>query len=386
MKKKLIFIVCIVLICIFAFCGRKQQVEETTAPNNKSEKKEEIKRGPVTMLVLGDNLFHMPVVNSGRKDDGTYEYSHLYEHFQPEISETDIAVIGQETVFGGEKYGYSGYPLFNSPEGVGVTLAKEGFDVVLHASNHALDKWAEGLENTMEFWKQYPEVTTLGINESFEDRESVDIMEKNGIKLALLNYTYDTNGLRPVAGKEYIVNYIDRDKIKKDIEYSEENADITVAFMHWGIDNAVSATNEQKDLAKYMCSLGADLIVGSHPHVLQGAEWIESDNGNRAFVYYSLGNYVSRQIELKNLLGGIASVTIDDTDGKVRVTKATVIPHVTHYNAGSNEFDVYPLSDYTDEMAALHGVARYDGRVTMERLGDILDRAFEGYDINIIEK
>ena len=158
----------------------------------------------IGIVAVGDNLLHMPVVNSGKTADGRYEYSHIFKDLQPVFSEADIAVIGQESVFAGDDVGYSGYPLFNSPSDMGRTLAKEGFDVVLHASNHVLDKWAKGVEATLEFWKEYPEVTVLGINESQQKQDTVNIIERKGAKLALLNYTYGMNGFQLPADKKYL--------------------------------------------------------------------------------------------------------------------------------------------------------------------------------------
>ena len=166
---KIIAVLLLIIIVLIAACGKddgKNKQASVTAEPEKPEINETI-----SIMTLGDNLLHMPVVNSGKKKDGTYEYSHLFEKLQPEIENADLAVIGQETVFGGEKLGYSGYPLFNSPSDMGVSLVEEGFDVVLHASNHVLDKSASGIENTLEFWEDYPEVTVLGINSSEEEQE-----------------------------------------------------------------------------------------------------------------------------------------------------------------------------------------------------------------------
>lgn len=378
MKKYICFLFCL----FFAFLLSSCRDAETVKVNTNAEQKE--KTGLVTLVALGDNLMHMPVINSGRLSDGSYDYSHLYERLQPMISNTDIAVIGQETVFAGEHLGYSGYPLFNSPADVGRTLVKEGFDVVLHASNHALDKWASGIESTLDFWEDYPEVTVLGINRTEEEKNTVDIVEKNGIRIAMLNYTYGTNGLLPPKGKEYIVNYIDRQNIEKDLKYAEENADFTIAFMHWGEENSIRVSGEQKELARLMCGWGADLIVGSHPHVMQGAEWIESDNSNRAFVYYSLGNYVSRQLKAANLLGAVACVSIGFNNGNAEILKAKVLPVVTHYDNTYTSFSVYPLREYTDDIAVYHGVSSHDGAVSKKRFTDLTEEIFKDYDRSVL--
>jgi len=338
----------------------------------------------ISIVTLGDNLLHMPVINSGKQSDGTYDFSHLFEKLQPKIKEADIAVIGQETVFGGEDKGYSGYPLFNSPSDMGKTLVNEGFDVVLHASNHILDKGVSGVENTLEFWENYPEVKVLGINKSQEEKETVEVIEVKGAKLALLNYTYGTNGLMLPSDKKYLVNYIDENKIYTDSAYAEENADFTIAFMHWGTEYSIKPDSFQKELAKKMCEWGVDLIIGSHPHVIEPVEWIEAENKNRMLVYYSLGNFVSRQKEARNLLGAMADVTLKYDGENVTINNYKFVPIVTHYDRTYTKFAVYPLYSYTNELAALHGIALHDGAASVERWEKMINETFDGYDTECI--
>ena len=339
----------------------------------------------ITIMALGDNLLHMPVINSGRKADGTFDYTHLFDKLQPEIRDTDISVIGQETVFAGKELGYSGYPLFNSPSDMGKTLVNEGFDVVLHASNHVMDKYAAGIEKTLEFWADYPDVTVLGINRSDIDKYTVDIKEVKGAKIAMLNYTYGTNGINVPADKEYLVNLIDEEKIQADAAYAEDNADFTVAFMHWGTEYSVTPDQQQKDLAEKMCQWGVDLIIGSHPHVIEPVEWITSENGNEMLVYYSLGNFVSRQLEARNLLGGVANVSLNYDGEKVVISDYSFMPIVTHYDTTYTQFDVYPLKEYSNDIAPYHGVASHDGAVSVERFRNMVDETFEGYDVSVLD-
>ncbi len=371
MKKVLPII--LILMLVVSGCGKNSETEPANTEKS-------VINETISIVAVGDNLLHMPVVNSGKKADGTYEYSHIFEKLQPLFKNADIAVIGQETVFGGEHLGYSGYPLFNSPSDMGKTLVNEGFDIVLHASNHVMDKWAEGIENTLKFWEAYPQVTVLGINKSEEEKQKVDIIEVKGAKLAVLNYTYGTNGLTLPSDKEYLVNYIDNEKIKKDTEFGEANADFTIAFMHWGTEYSMAPDESQKALCKDMCDWGVDLIIGAHPHVIEPVEWYRSENGNEMLVYYSLGNYVSRQLEAKNLLGGLANVELKFNGERVYIHDYTFMPIVTHYNTQFSGFGVYPLKNYTDALAAGHGVASRDGAVSVQRFRSIVEGVFEGYD------
>lgn len=332
----------------------------------------------VTLVMVGDNLLHTPLIRNAETEDGTLNFDSLYEEMLPYFQEADLSVIVQETVLGGKELGYSGYPMFNSPQEVGDSIVKAGFDIVLHATNHTLDKGARGVENTLNFWKKYPEVTVLGINESFDEQNSITYLEKNGIKFALLNYTDSTNGIPKPSGKEYLVNTVDEEKIKRDLLIAEENAAFTIVFMHWGTEYALSENQFQTNLATLMCENGADLIMGSHPHVIEPVKWVESENGNKALVFYSLGNYVSRQKEANNLLGALATVKIcRESADNVYIKESSIMPTVTHYNVSSRGFRVYPLKNYTDELASQHGVAQYDGAVSVERFRNTFDSVFK---------
>ena len=372
MNKKSFLCAVITIVLLFSGCAG-DNVPASTEPVVIDE--------TISIVTLGDNLLHMPVVNSGRKEDGSYEYSHIFANLQPEIKNADIAVIGQETIFGGEQFGYSGYPLFNSPSDMGVSLVNEGFDVVLHASNHVLDKGAKGVENTLEFWKNYPDIAVLGINNSQAEKDTVCIKEVKGAKIAFLNYTYSANGFLPPSDKEYLINLIDEEKIQKDATYAEQNSDFTIAFMHWGTEYSTKPDDFQKDLANKMCEWGVDLIVGSHPHVIEPAEWIQSPNGNKMFVYYSLGNFVSRQLKPINLLGGIADVKLHYDGEKVTLKQNNFVPIVTHYDTTHSKFAVYKLKDYTRELGSKHGL----GGTGSENWRNMVDKVFENYDKTVLD-
>ena len=374
--KKTTRLITILFVCSLLLCSCK------SVPTQSEPK--EVKTEEITLVAFGDNLLHMPVVNSGKQEDGTYNYSHLFTHLQPKIKNADIAVMGQETIFGGAELGYSGYPLFNSPSDMGDSLVTEGFDVILHASNHVLDKGVRGIENTLAFWKQYPDVAILGINESVEKQSEVYIKDIKGTKIAMLNYTYGANGFMPPAGKEYLIKFINEEKIQKDATLAENNADFTVAFLHWGTEYSIIPTTAQKELAQKMCAWGVDLIIGAHPHVIEPVEWIKADNGNSCLVYYSLGNFVSRQKETRNVLGAMADVTLTVSGDTVTISDAAFVPVVTHYNSTSTEFAVYPLSEYTDDLAAAHGLRNYVGPVTIDFWKQTVEKVFDGYNMNFV--
>ena len=180
--------------------------------------------------------------------------------------------------------------------------------------------------------------------------------------------------------KEYLVELIDEDNIERDAKYAEENADFTIAFMHWGVEYSTSPSEEQRELAEKMADWGVDLIIGAHPHVVEPVEWIKTDKGNEVLVYYSLGNFLSRQTDIINLLGGMAKVTLKSENGKVSIDDYSFMPVATYYNYGCSKFKIYPLNEFTDEVASTHGIG-----ATKEKFTSLLDDIFDGYDKEIIE-
>lgn len=322
----------------------------------------------VTLLAVGDNLIHTEVVMSGLQEDGTYQYDFLYSNLKDQISTADIAVINQETILGGSDFAYSGYPNFNSPTEIGDAIINTGFDVVLQATNHTLDMGYQGVKNTLSYWAKHPAVTVLGINKSQKAKAKVPIIEKNGIKLALLNYTYGLNGYSLPKNKPYLVDMLDKKQMKEDILFAEKNADFTIVFPHWGSEYVYKPVAMQKELTEFFYEQGVDLVIGSHPHVLEPVEWIETEKNHRMLVYYSLGNFMSYQKEAPRMLGGMAEVTITKDQSGTYISDAGITPLVTHYENGPADFNygIYKLSDYTPALAKRHGVSdiAHEGALT----------------------
>ncbi|MGN0165441.1 MAG: CapA family protein [Lachnospiraceae bacterium] len=355
-----------------------------------------------TLIAVGDDLVHTGVYQAGLQSDGTHDYSCLFANVAPYISDADIKVINQETIFGGDEKGLSSYPSFNSPEAIGDSLVDAGFNVVLHASNHALDMGLDGLLNSVTFWKtEHPEVTMIGIYETAEEQSQIKVIEVNGIKFALLNYTYSHNWetlsqsaeghLNMLCDYDPDTRYIDFNTINpqviSDIQQAETLADFTIVFPHWGTEYVMGSTTQQTTFAKQMTEAGADLIVGTHPHVIEPVEWVEADNGNRALCYYSLGNFTSTQDELERILGGMAKLTIiqDETGTYIDEESIKAIPLVTHYvypgwNGATVVDSTYLLRDYTEDMAASHGLLNRKGiTVTRDKLLTLAQDTFGEY-------
>ena len=320
------------------------------------------------IVMAGDVLMHQSVIDSGKKEDKTYNFDHLFAHVAEFISQADLAMINQETILGGPSFGYTGYPSFNSPYEVGDAEVKAGFDVLLLGTNHAYDKGEQGILNCLEYLDTtHPSVGYVGINRSQEEQDTtIYTYEANGITVAILNYTYGHNGVTLPEDKKYLVNEMDEDKIRSDIRKAEEIAEFTIVCPHWGTEFKLTPDKKQEELAQIFLEEGVDLVLGTHPHVIEPIEWLTHENGNEMLVYYSIGNFVNGTTSTGNgvanrMVGGLADITIgrNKDSGEVEILKYGAVPVVCHVGEGT-EYTVYFLEDYTEEMASENGIISQD--------------------------
>ena len=328
---------------------------------------------PVTtsasIVAVGDNLLHDVVIAAGLQPDGTYNFDSFYTPIRSDVENADLAIINQETILGGAELGYSGYPCFNSPQEMGDTLVRMGFDVVQQASNHSMDKGAKGIRNAMAYWQQnHPEIVTLGLNETAEAQQNnIAVVEKNGIKFALLNYTYGLNGIPLPDDQPYLVNLLDQELMASHIAKAKTLADVVIVLPHWGTEYVYEPDSLQQEMTQFFAEQGVDIVIGTHPHVVQPMEWVDRPDGQKMLVYYSLGNLISCQDRTPRMLGGMARITVEKTGEEISITHAGITPLVTHYQNSSDwNFTVYKLSDYTEELAAKHGMRRHDSSFSIE--------------------
>ncbi|MBE6816806.1 MAG: CapA family protein [Ruminococcaceae bacterium] len=308
----------------------------------------------VTMVAVGDNLIHNTLIDAGKQDDGSLDYNSFYEEIKQYIEPADIAIINQETMLGGKDFEYSGYPMFNTPWEVGDAARAAGFDVFTCATNHAMDVGSAGILKELEYFKKHPEVLAVGTNESEAEQNTIDYYEKNGINFAFLNYTYGTNGISLPADKPYVVNMLKKEKVEKDIKEARRHADVVVVLPHWGTENSHEVNEQQKEYVKLFSSLGVDIVIGTHHHVLQPVEWVtNAETGKKMLVYYSIGNFISHQVNRNQMVGGMAEITVERKDGAITITNAKITPVIDYYKhtAGGYKFRVYRLSDYNDDLA-----------------------------------
>lgn len=323
-----------------------------------------------TILAVGDNLIHDTLYKSGMRDDGTRDYSGFYANVKADVQAADLAIINQETILGGDVRELSGYPMFNSPQEIGDAAIDAGFDVFTCATNHAMDVYEKGIFAELDYFRtKHPGIIYVGLNASEEEYNTVKYVDVNNIRFALLNYTYGTNGIPLPSDKPWIVNMLDRkEKITSDITTARANADVVIVFPHWGIEYSMKASEEQREYVKFFSDLGADIIIGCHPHVIQPVEWyVNETTGRETLVYYSMGNFISHQHDPADLLGGMVKLTVHKENGRISILAPKLEPLITYYTSTGNgySFTTYKLSDYTDELASRHSShTKYGNNVT----------------------
>ena len=266
----------------------------------------------VSVIAVGDNLIHSSVYKDANKHanyDG-YDFKPMYELIKPISSKYDIAYYNQESILGGTDLGLNDYPTFNSPQETGDAMIDAGFNLVSLATNHTMDSGERAVLASRSYWNSKKDVLAVGSYSSFEERNKIDIREANDIKYTMLNYTYGTNGMPVPSGKEYLVNVWPTDidninnpatdskyqeykkTVKEDVERVRDKVDLLIVAMHWGVEYTHEPTEYEKDMASYLSSLGVDVIIGTHPHVIQPVTFVDD-----TLVIYSLGNFISAQYQ-----------------------------------------------------------------------------------------
>ena len=346
----------------------------------------------VSFSVTGDNLIHSSIYKQAQDrsenagDPDSYDFTYAYENIVPLIESADIAVINQETLICNDIFPPSTYPMFNSPTELGDHMLKIGFDVFTIANNHTLDKGTDGLSACLDYWDSRPEAVVCGAYRDEADFNTIRTLESGGITFSFLSYTESLNGLSLPAGSPLIIGMTqDTDLICEQIKQAKEISDVCVVALHWGVENSDIISDYQRYTASILAEAGADIIIGNHPHVLRGIEEIERSDGSYTLCAYSLGNFISAQSVGQNLIGGILQFDVSlyvGNDPEISRDPAfeniRLVPIVTHYDGSYHDVRLYPLSEYSRELADSHGVK------TMSKFG--YDYIFEVLKRNIDEE
>ena len=250
-----------------------------------------------TLCFVGDLMCHSTQFNYARVDADSFDFTGVFSEVKKYLTEPDLTIGNLETVVAGNKTGYSGYPYFNAPDDFIYALKESGFNLLTTANNHALDQGWDGIKRTIDVLNKY-KIHRTGTFISQEDRDSIRIFLINSIKIAILAYTENTNGIAAPKDKDFMINIIDEDVIKKDIEKARnKNSDIVLVYLHYGPEYNREPSDYQKEIVQKIIDLGADIIIGGHPHVIEPTMFFKTDltNIDSGFVAYSMGNFVSNQ-------------------------------------------------------------------------------------------
>ena len=343
-----LFLFLILCLCIFFLSGKDKAIEvpKENIPNVEVKDDEKFpKVYEVKMIMVGDALIHDRLYNTVRNEDGSYDFKPTIQYIKPIITKYDLKYYNQETILGGAELGYSSYPQFNSPNEVGDAFLDAGFNLVSLATNHTMDKGERGVLNSVNYWKSKKNVVYSGQWSSWDERNEVHVYDINGISYAFFSYTTWTNGLETPNGKEYLNNVYSDEKAANDISKIRDLVDVVIVAMHWGTEYSLDVSSSQQYIANYLAGLGVDLIIGSHPHVVEPVEYI---NNGKTFVIYSLGNFLSAQYGIDRLTGLMVEVTIKkvvDVDGTITVSIESPKAELTYTQTNDyTKYRVYPYS------------------------------------------
>ncbi|WP_304130720.1 CapA family protein [Ignavibacterium album] len=303
------------------------------------------------IAVVGDLMCHSPQFQYAMITKDSFDFNPVYRYIKSYLEDADLTLGNLETVIGKKGSTYSGYPRFKSPQEYISALAQNGFDFLCFANNHTLDQGERGVLTTIEYLKQ----NNLGYTGAFtsdDDRDSVRIFNINGIKIALLAYSYGTNGSLIPKGKNYLINLIDYDLIQKDIlKAREKNAEIVLVNFHFGNEYQRFPSDYQKEVVKRTIELGADLITASHPHVIQPVDFFKTNNEtlDTGVIAYSLGNFFSNQRKRYTDAGVIIYLNLEKniTNNQIRLKSVEYLPTWVFKGKTErgNEFLIFPAEE-----------------------------------------
>lgn len=388
-KILLIFITLLILILGIVLIVNKINKKDKEVNNKEiiASKEEKYK---LSLIMAGDMLVHDKIYNEARKNanNNGYDFKPMLTYIKDIVKDYDLAYYNQEVVLGGSSIGLSSYPAFNSPYEVGLDMIDTGFNMVSLATNHTLDRGIKAIENSLDFWNS-TDVYTAGSYKTMEERNNIKIKEKNNITYAMLNYTYGTNGIKRPNGYESYVNIWDmsnknsyeeyKNVVKQDIENIRNKVDVLIVAMHFGEEYNFNTTWYQEDSSNFLSSLGVDIIIGTHSHVLGPIKWI-----NNTLVIYSLGNFLSAHevVNLSNRIGLLSSIDIvkevKDNNTTIKLENLNNDLIYTYHN-NYKDFKVIPFSNsdinkYLDNASSIYDkyskyVTSLDNNINIKSIG-----------------
>lgn len=332
----------------------------------------------VSFVGVGDNLIHDSIYiaadsHDGIIGDGKYNFDHFYENISSDIKKFDLAYINQESIISGDSSGISTYPKFNCPQSMIPSLKKTGFNIINLANNHSMDMGSQGIKNSVKIWNQ-TDLYHGGLYDSQKSRNIPLIISKNGIKIAILFYTYDTNGMLP--DNEYMVSYLNEKNVKEDISRVKGKSDFIIVSTHWGDEGVEDLSSQQIKFAKLFNEQGVDLVVGTHAHRIQKSEWLQAQNGKKTLIFYGTGNFVHNMLKPTTYLEAMVSCDFVIDGNKKYISNAKFTPLVFHLERTNFGYDgsVYRLDKYPIDLANKHIEMYGQGQYNINLYKDTLKR------------
>ena len=357
-RKLKLKIIRIFIIILFFFAGFIIYISKKNDSDNKLiDDKPAEHEYKISLIMAGDALIHDRLYNDAYKD-GIYDFKPYLSIIKEKVKNYDLAYYNQETILGGTSIGLSSYPSFNSPQEVGDAMIDAGFNIVSLATNHTLDRGEKAILLSREYWNSQENVYAIGSYSSFDEKKELEgkVFEKNHIKYGILNYTYGTNGIPVPYGKDYLVNLWNdetnyetyKTNVVNDINNLRDKVDVLMVAMHWGREYTHTPTDLEKRTAEFLAENGVDIIIGTHPHVIQPVEWI-----NNTLVFYSLGNFISAQASdsctyYKCNIGLLSSLDIIKTvkDNNITIKIANIENELIYtYHNNYKDYLVIPFSN-----------------------------------------
>ena len=336
----------------------------------------------VKFVGVGDNLIHgMLYLQAANRAGGQgYDFGYAYENIEYYFDDFDIKFINQETLVN-DAHAPATYPQFSTPLEMGYQVIDMGFNAIGMSNNHSYDVGPDGIRASLDFWSQFKDIAYFGFYTG-DDENEIKYLDINGVKVAFLAYTSYTNGLSIYDETcPKIVFTDDYETIERQVKIAKENADIVIASCHWGYEETNQTIPQQHQIAQKLNEFGVDAIIGTHPHVIQTVEWIENPvNGHKTIVCYSLGNFISAQSSANTMLGGMFQFDIVKTytdiedNYNVSIENPKFVPTVTHYDANYSNVRNYLLKDYTEELAAVHGVRSMQSIFSIEFMENVIHK------------
>lgn len=355
-KKVILFIFIIIILVIGSIFIVSKLFDKEVVPSGNSVDNTKEENYSIKLLMVGDNLINDKIYNTMKTND-TYDFKPIYTYIKEINKDYDLAYYNQETILGGSSIGVSSYPAFNSSYEVGDATIDAGFNLVSLATNHTLDRGEQAIINSRNYWNSKDNVLAVGSYSSNEEKDKIQILKKNNITYTMLNYTYGTNGIKVPSNKEYLVNvwpctgndpstdtkYQEyKNTVKEDIEKVRDKVDLLIVAIHWGIEYKYTPNEYQKDMASYLASLGVNIIIGTHPHVVEPITYIDN-----TLVIYSLGNFVSAQdtVEDYNTRVGLLSTITINKDSNNNISLSDLNNELIFTTDSSNSYKVIPFSN-----------------------------------------